>query len=333
MMKNTDRIWPARQVENKISVYLNERQYRGILDDARCFSILRGDGRPNVNRFCNLALCNHLEKYTELMKRRFEKALKILRSRFRNEKAGTIEMAAREIAFANLDFGSEPKEKSGRSVSLLIDPDKQAMVQEAISRSFMDIDISEFIRGLLRSYLSFPFFMRERIIYADRIRIITKAIENRESVAYKHPGSGEWHHFYPAVIGYSKHEYYNYVVGQIDNSHHTTYAVRLSNMAQVYDAAMPAVFTEDFPLYLERMQRNGIQFGINEDRIYEVTLTEDGYEEFNRRYLEQPDPVSTQIRDDGSVRLAFDCSRFQLDKYFMPFNGKILEYVKDDIQE
>ena len=76
-------------------------------------------------------------------------------------------------------------------------------------------------------------------------------------------------------------------------------------------------------MLMERTLRNGIQFAVQEDRLFTIVLSKDGYNNYLNRYLEQPEPIETEHMDDGSVRMTFDCSLFQLKGYFEPFRKQV----------
>ena len=133
------------------------------------------------------------------------------------------------------------------------------------------------------------------------------------------------HHFFPDCIEYARHEYYNYVIGQFDNDRHSTCPVRLMTMEEVFLTATEAVFTDDYYAFKERMLKNGVQFPIQDDKVFTVVLSPEGYRRFTKRYLERPAVISWHLRDDGSVVMTFDCSQFQLMSYFVPFGDEIVD--------
>ena len=315
----------CRILEDPIKVYLDAGLYGRIADDAGSFKITMDDGRPNRNRYINLIVSNYLGQYRAQMDRRFEENLEIIKEECRKETGRVQERAARRLAFKEINRGSESGAHSDRSVAIIIDRDNRPLVGEAINVSFKYEGVSVFLRSLIQSFMSLPVYRREQIIFADRLRIINEAIRMKESVKYKNRETGKCHVFSPAVVGYSMHEYYNYVVGQYVNAYHTIAPVRLATMDCVCRSENSAVFTSDFPMLMKRMLKNGIQFAIQEDRLFRVTLTKEGYDTFSRRYMEQPAPVKKEFRDDGSVVITFDCSWFHLNAYFTPFNGQIID--------
>lgn len=309
----------------KVNINLDEELYAMLCNDAEKFRVIKKDGTANENGFINRVIRYYLGEYVDLMETRYETTLRIITEEcpeMNVEKRGRI---ARNIAFSGIDCCRGSALRPARGLSLYVCADNRAPIYTVINRSFKDVSLSTFIREMLRSFMTLPVYRREQLIYADRIDTVEKAIRMNESVEYVSPGTRRIHHFFPAYIGHSEHEYFNYVVGQLDSENHTTFPIRIANMEDVYLAGNPAVFTGDFPLLLGRMKKNGIQFAIQQDRIYTVTLTAEGYEAFTRRYLERPVPLTAVHRDDGSVMMTFDCSEFQLNCFFRPFDGMIVD--------
>lgn len=316
--------WEA--LDGKVNVYVNEEMFNGINEDARNFKITKPSGSVNLNKLCNLIIYNYLEQYIERINHRAEVVYEILQSNGISPDDGKLMDMAKEIAYTDIVAASPSYGSKKRVLSLVIDRDKRATVKEAIFKSFKDIQISVFLRGLIGSYLDLPVYQRELIVYADRIRKIETAIEQHEAVRYKNRESGKIPQFFPSMIEHSKHEYFNYVVGQFDNDRHSTAPVRLANMDDLVLTGVSAVFTDDFETMKEKMLRNGIQFAIQDDQVHTVTLTPDGYRNFEKRYLERPEPLTTVFNEDGTVTLTFDCSMFQLEAYFCPFKDNIEIY-------
>ena len=101
-------------------------------------------------------------------------------------------------------------------------------------------------------------------------------------------------------------------------------------MATLNDAFLSnkhSEFAPEFEEHYQRMKKHGIQFAIDKDDIYTVILTQDGYKDFKKNYLERPVPFENDPQPDenGNYTLKFDCSDMQFKKFFAPFKGKIIE--------
>ena len=309
----------------KTNIYLDDELYEKLKNDAERFKITRKDGSPNESRFINLVIKNFSGEYVHMTECRYENTLKMISEEVCDMSMDKLDRIARMVAYTNIDLLCKAKGRPCHNLSMYICEENWPVILKPLNRTFKDKGISTYIREMLHAFMQLPVYRREQLIYADRIAAVEEAIRLHESVCYKHPETQKWHHFFPAYIGYSDHEFYNYVVGQIDNEEHNTYPVRIANMVGVCAAAEPAVFTEDFNVYLERMKKNGIQFAVQDNRIFTVTVTRKGYDTFRKRYMERPVAVNTEFMDNDTVVMTFDCSEFQLDAFFRPFDGQIVE--------
>ena len=71
------------------------------------------------------------------------------------------------------------------------------------------------------------------------------------------------------------------------------------------------------------MEYNGIQFGIDKKTTTTILLNSSAFDSYNKNYVDRPEYTEIKYRQDGSVELTFNCSVFQLNKYFFPFNSII----------
>ena len=313
-------------LSEKLNIYLSDSTLNQLTNDALGFLVKKKDNIPNRNKFCNLLIYNYLERYMSQVNKCSEETYALLEKTLPNSKKPLIRSLSRQIAYKNLVTATSDQGPVNKTLSLKIDNSKKTRILEALCNNLDEVDLSIFFRSLFQSYLSLPVYQREQIIYADRIAILDKAIRKEVSITYKNASTGKQNFFFPKLIQHSQHEYYNYVIDQFDNSHHGIGSIRIANLNDLYLSQRPAIFSDEFAETVKRMQRNGVQFSYseNENPKHTITLTKEGYNRYQRRYLERPEPTSiSQINDDGSVTLEFDCSEFQFNSYFRPFEDNI----------
>ena len=315
-------------LSEKINVYVSDQVFCQLTNDSRGFLVLKKDDSPNRNKLCNLLIYNYLDQYISQINKCAEDTYSLLEKTSMQSEWSSIKTLSRQIAYQNLVTVTSDQGRVNKTLSLKIDNSKKTKILEALSNNLEDVDLSVFFRGLFQSYLRLPVYQREQVIFADRMAILNKAIKEEVSVSYKNASTHKQNSFFPKLIQHSQHEYFNYAIGQFDNAHHGIGAIRIANMNELYVSQKPAVFSDNFTEIIKKMQRNGVQFSYrnNEKSNYIVTLTKDGFDNYKRRYLERPEPISSPVANaDGSVTLKFDCSEFQLKAYFMPFGDNILE--------
>ena len=323
-MNNEDIRKISDSLSEKLNIYLSDSTLDQLTNDALGFLIKKKDNVPNRNKFCNLLIYNYLDQYMSQISKCSEETYALLEKTFPDSKRTLIKSLSRQIAYKNLVTATSDQGRSNKTLSLKIDNLKKTRILEALCSNLDDVDLSVFFRGLFQSYLSLPVYQREQIIYADRISSLDKAIHQEVSITYKNASTGKQNFFFPKLIQHSQHEYYNYVLGQFDNSHHGIGSIRIANLNDLYLSQRPANFSDEFEETIQRRKRNGVQFSYRENEIprHTITLTKEGYNKYLRRYLERPKPTSiSSNNDDGSVTLEFDCSEFQFNSYFKPFEN------------
>ena len=171
--------------------------------------------------------------------------------------------------------------------------------------------------------MTLPVYKREQVIYKDELSKINNAIIKKEKLSYYRKDTGKRHILNPYSVETSSYEMFNYLVGQFDYSEKHKTSIRISKISDIVPIHESAEFTDDFEICLKAMRRNGIQFAMDEVVLKTVELNENQYNAYKRKYLDRPAIVSETLTD-GIHICTFDCSDFQLETYFAPFDNNII---------
>ncbi len=308
------------QLSEKITVYVNEDLYRSLHKDADNFEV------KNLNSFINRLVKNYVKDYFDSIYRTIPDIKKVLFRDCKNNDTETINSLAKEIAFIKTNE-SKAKRSLSKKINFRLNNGIVNDAVEAFYSAPASIDISAFFRNMFLSYLALPIYRRERIIYKSEVEKIESIINKNEKMSYVYKSKDKSRVFLPACIEVSKYEMFNYVVGQFgDHSGHIS-SIRLSNITEIVHIHETAVFRDDFDECLDSMKKNGIQFSIDSVKTYKVTLDEQQYITYKRKYYERPEPIHKIDEETTNNHiLYFDCSEFQLRTYFKPFeNIEIVE--------
>lgn len=129
-------------------------------------------------------------------------------------------------------------------------------------------------------------------------------------------------------------EQFNYLLCQEyreDLGKYLAVSYRMCRIVNVADSAYSQPFDEKVLSYLERMEKYGPQYNINEVTETVVELTETGVLDFRRIYQGRPKPDRVDKPDShGIARYYFSCSQDQLYFYFRRFNPGQARIIKPE---
>ncbi|MBQ0066052.1 MAG: WYL domain-containing protein [Firmicutes bacterium] len=211
-------------------------------------------------------------------------------------------------------YSVQKKEKKEVKINIRIGKANGEDLENIIEHTPPGSDVSSFLRSILISYLSLPKNEREKIVYADLIKKIENAIKNDYKIRFQ--TNYKKYIASPMEISASREQLYNYLIFESDDRKKIQ-NIHIKNIKSLYVTREKREFSKDFPIYLEKMKRNGVQFVINSNIIYKLRLSSTGINIFNASYLERPEPLPQSNLEEGILYL--DCSYFQLQRYFAPF--------------
>ena len=297
-------------LSQKITVYLDEDTNAALQKDFRDFET------KDISKLINLLVENCVTEYFETIYASIpDIKRKLLEAGCSPE---TIDQTAKSIAFAKAT-AVNPKRKLNRTVNFRLNKKVVNKAVEALYNGPVSLDYSAFFRSMFLSYLSFPVYKREQIVYKQEIDLINSQIERKEKVSYTRKDTGKSHKFNPYTVEPSSHELFNYLIGQFDNGERHKSSIRISKIKDLVPIHEKLSFSENFEECYRVMNQNGIQFAFDEVEIRSVTLNEKQYGNYERRYLDRP-VIIKETSDNGLHTCYFNCSKFQLEAYFTPFD-------------
>ena len=199
----------------KFNVYLPEDVYEKLAEDCVGFKVThKRNGKPNINKLCNMMIDHFLDDYLSSLNRLSDDIFSQIKPYISEHDDENVKRVAKHIAFSNSVKGLVSTDRNLKTLSLKINEKSISTISAAIAKQMDSVELSVFFRGLILSFLSLPTYKRERIIYADRYETVITAIKRKESINYKNLETGKTPTFYPRYIETSKHELFNYVIGE-----------------------------------------------------------------------------------------------------------------------
>ena len=300
------------QLSSKITVYVDKDTFDSLQKDCRDFEA------KNPNNFINRLVKNYVSDYFSSIYKAVPEIQKVLESNGYDDR-NNIQEIAKLIAFTKNGI-NKINGNLNKKLNIKLNNSTVNKAIEALYYGPASLDISAFFRSMFLSYLSFPVYKRERIIYKEELERIEGVIRNNEKLSYVNKEKNQTHVLNPYSVEPSSHELFNYLIGESGNSRNIV-SIRLSNIKDIFAIHEKREFSERFDPYFERMKRNGIQFGINKPDIFLITLNEKQYEGYWKKYLDRPEIIK-EDREGDLHKCYFDCSDFQLKTFFLPFEEK-----------
>ncbi len=297
----------------KIKVNLDKDSYKRLLLDIETFEILKNDGSINKNKFLNLLFKNYFAKYQENQEKQNNKFRKVLLNyNIKNEEI--INSLNNEISF------SDSTAYQNASITFILNNENDFLFESILDKLY-GISSSSYFRNLILSYLKEPQYIRQTIIFKDKIDIINKAIENKNIVRIQLKNTT--FEIKPFVVTSTKEELYSYLLG-INNLH--IVAINISKILNIILLNDSYILTESELDLLNLNLEKGIQFPFDKICEAKITLSNNGIKLFKKRYLHRPIP--DKIVDNT---LYFSCSFSQLYFYFIAFANDIISIEPDSL--
>lgn len=307
----------------KFNVNLSEESYNRLADDAISFNVLKRDGKtPNLGKIFNLLISNYLSSYSVKIASIASSTLTLLKKDFPLVPKADLHDIAKAIAWKNNELYVTVQESQlTRKLPVRINENNRKTVVENLGPVINSNNISGHFRNLIDSYLSLPAYIREQILYKDAFDQLQKAISDGVQITYRNKARSKVIKCSPFKTYISKHEWHNYLICQ--NEYGFINSIKLCSLSDVIVLRDKVVFRDDFIDRLAEMEHNGIQFGIDKKTTTTVLLNNNAFDSYNKNYVDRPDYTEIKYSQDGSVELTFNCSAFQLNKYFFPFSSEI----------
>lgn len=314
-------------MENQdVTLYLDSVAHEKLKKDQKLFHIGRAE-----SILIKRIIVNYYPKYNQEMKE--------LNNKIKNSIASQIDPnLISEEAYANIAWNIT-KYLGERTIKKSVSTDKKDKLHFRINKRENDLDQilmlcptdatkSEFIANIIYSYLDKPQYEREYIVFKEEWNRLEHAIKENQQVriVYNSSKNEKSQIIHPYKICVSNEELFNYVLFQTTKDDNLVVStLHLYNIISVCMLPNERTFTKETLNHFKRMEKNGVQYSINENTIFKVKLTEQGKQLYSYNYLEKPTASDYSDPDNGIYY--FDCSKLQFKNYFCRFysNVEILE--------
>lgn len=308
---------------DKINIFVPDKLFEDLHEDAKSFEIRKRNGDLNFNRFLSILIVGYYEQYITEFNRTLEETRRLLSGRESLDEHDVNDIAA--LIVSEIIYPKNSKKKGRRSKRISLKPTAET---ESILLSVMNNlngdTISQYLCRMLLSYSSKPFTERERIVFNAKYGFLQEAIVKTETISFTlNNNSREVHYILPYKIAVGREELFNYVLGQEFNpflGKDEAVAYRLNRMTNLAHVNKTIRFENVIEKHLEMMLKHGPQYGINDDEQKVVRLSNRAERSYNRIYYGRPEPDRINREVKGYADYYFSCSSDQLFLYFRRFD-------------
>lgn len=312
--------------------------------DAEGFEVFKGEEQtPTVNRLLNKLIYHYYEEYREEINEQARSFRDTLRPFIPDP--DELEKAVSLLAETEEARDKQSGKNDGTPIKFLPAGEHKGYIQgilpelDRLNRPYAD----EFRRVLYR-YSRKASYERERIVYRDVWETLERVCgkENTELRFIYRDDPARVRIVIPYKATYGSDGRYNYLLCQEYNRKEkrmTAVSYRLCRIVNPREYPTGQAIEPEVRKYLEKMEKYGPQYSINEDTITCVELTKEGRTSFRGIYQGRPDYDREDKPDErGNVKYYFSCSRTQLYLYFRRFNpgeARVLypEQLNEELKE
>ncbi len=307
----------------KIKINVPDSLKTSLENDAQRFSLVKSDGRANLNALMSLIILNHHDEFKRNQKRIQEKAYEAIskNATIPDELANKItDRILREISLSSNTGRTE-----SCNASIALKPTTQTIgtirqIEENLLRYRTE---SEYFRSLLQDYDAKSISEKETIIFKKQCEAIRAAISEKKKIFLTYVSRKDELRsktVSPYALETSREEMHEYLLSAEGTSGIATN--RLSRLSHIEILDERAEISDAQKSCLDKMIKYGAAFPITpEDGEIVVKLTDFGLEMWDRYYVHRPIPFKTE-----GYLFHFECSSMQVMTYFARFgkNAKIL---------
>lgn len=311
---------------NPIKITIPSDLYNLLKQDAENFEVFKnGNAQFVINHILSLIIAGYYEQYQEMISGQYKRMQALLSSYVGNsQKLNEIINTLIEDKAAN----ESPEFVRGKTKAISFRPTSETDdIIPLIDRSMQETQETQagYYRRMLSSYSKLPMYERERVLNYKSVSILEKACDDEQEVVFsirnKH---GSIHRVIPYKIVHGLNERQNYLLCQEYDSYReqqiaTSY--RLCRIVNPRTAFHYEKIQKSVKEFLEKMEKYGPQYSINEDIETCVELNESGQASFRSIFNERPIYTHVDVPDEsGTAKYYFRCSQNQLYLYFRRFN-------------
>lgn len=295
----------------KYKIYVPGELKMRMMADAEFFEFYKKDGSINLNAFLKTLLQNYAYQYiqsTSDQEKQFANAM--------HAKLGVDKYSAEEFAMEYTGFFRNlirEKENNHTAITLTVSGKLRETV-ELIENNFLKKQsLSEYIRNMVRTFMSMPRNRREQILFKDNCDLLNEAISGafNVSVQTKNTGKRQWY-IAPYCVSPSRDENCNYLLCY-DYDKKVVRSFRVSRLKNIYVHSESYMLDDDIKSKLERMKKNP-QFSFERTEEACVKLTDEGKRKYKMIYTNRPETMKI----DGDYYY-FEWPQKQLIEYFKKF--------------
>ena len=308
---------------DKINIFVPDKLFEDLYEDAKSFEIRKKNGELNFNRFLSMIIVGYYEQYIAEFGGALEETRRLLSGREELDEHDANDISA--LIVSEIIYPKISKKKGRRSKRISLKPTSET---ESILLSVMNNlngdTISQYLCRMLMSYSSKPFTERERIVFNKQYCFLQEAIIKTEPISFTlNSNSQEVHYVIPYKIAVGREELFNYILGQEFNpflGKNEAVSYRLNRMTNLAHVNKMIRFETEIEKHLEMMLKHGPQYAINDDEQKVVRLSNRAERSYNRIYYGRPEPDRINRENDGYADYYFTCSSDQLFLYFRRFD-------------
>ena len=315
----------AEFLEEKKIIYVSPGIAAMVRRDMEMFEIFKGDMTPNPNHFLSMLIEGYYDRYVQEKRDardRIARALRDVRLCDRERESAV------EAVMAALYKPEVRKKRGQKKVKLPYKPTR--MVEKQV-RQIVDggrVSLAEYIGDMLTGYCAKPFSERERIIFNNTYGMLDRYCRERRPLCLYIRREKKGYNVIPYRLAVGPEEMFNYLLCQVENASTGKPEARafgLRRIESLCEIEGPGALDPDVERRLDKMEKLGPQYAINDDEEIRVRLTGKGLDLYRKIYFGRP-AIDQARREPGDI-YCYSCSGDQIYLYFRRFEPKDVEII------
>lgn len=292
----------------KIKVNISSEVAQILKKDMELFKFFKADDEINQNLFINTLIANYYN-YIDDEEQKVNSEIKEILKNETNLSNAKINDISRTISnyFLNRNNKDEIFD-----TALSFKPTKVSeYALNNIEYLLNDLGLSRYFRILFSAYAKRPQYIREKIMFKDKVELLNKAIAEKRIISFSL--NNKKTSLKPYKLVYSGEELFNYLICYNDNGIFSFRLPTLTNLIITKDKFILDDITKE---KLDKLINMGPQFACDPDKFgeYVIKLTPNGIKKFKHIYIHRPKPY----KKEGNIYY-FKCAYEQIYQYFFRF--------------
>lgn len=306
----------------KQHINLSSECWRCINDDVLSFST--DNEKLTKNGLLNRVIKNYWEDANATVSRRLNDTAKhISESKLRKaEDAAAVREYLLNVRKAEL-LKSVSKPSKGKAEKFRLSKDAVEILSEKCSEEEHYDSIGKYLHALFEEYSALSYSERERIVYGEKVAVISEAIEFGRKLEMKVGGSVYVMRPYKLLRGDANG--FNYLAGfstKLGSDEEALVSTRLSRIYSLRRTSESSSLTPSETAYIvEQIAQKGVAYLSGDVRSIRIRLTREGMKLFAIRLTNRPVCRSAEPLPKGGAVYCFECTEFQAQNYFFSFGA------------